>query len=68
MIAVALQFVDQGHFYLPLDVALLVDMIKTDIQFVGSNWRILGRPLVVFPIRSTMLGVCSPVLPERWPG
>ena len=49
------QFVDQTQFYLPLDIALLLDMFKTDIQYLGK-WKMLGRPTIILPIRQSMLG------------
>ena len=52
------QAVDQTHFYLPLDVMLIIDMFKSEIQYLGQNWRALGRPTIVFPIKSTHLGWC----------
>jgi hypothetical protein len=51
------QFVDQQKFYLPLDTSLLLDMIKTDIQYLGSSWKMMGRPLMVLPIRKALLGM-----------
>lgn len=52
----SIQFVDMTHFYLPLDIALLIDMFKTDIQYLGHYWTMTGRPTLIFPIRSTLLG------------
>ena len=49
------QAVDQTHFYLPLDVSLLLDMFTSDIQYLGANWGMTGRPLIILPIRQTLL-------------
>lgn len=35
-----------SEFYLYRDMALLIDDIKTELQFVGHNWRLSGRPTV----------------------
>jgi len=51
------QFVDQQQFYLPLDTSLLLDMFKTDAQYLAGNWGMLGRPLIVFPIKTAFLGL-----------
>ena len=47
---------DQEQFYLWLDNELLVDLIKTDIAYLRSNWKKLGRPTMVLPIMRLMLG------------
>lgn len=33
-----------SDFYLYRDMALLIDDIKTELQFVGRYWRLSGRP------------------------
>jgi hypothetical protein len=48
--------VDHKHFYLPLDVTLMIDMVKVDIQYLGHYWKSLGRPTLIFPIRRNLLG------------
>jgi len=53
----SVQFVDLQKFYLPLDTSLLLDMIKTDIQYLGASWKMMGRPLMVIPIRKSLLGL-----------
>lgn len=40
-----------SDFYLSHDMALLLDDIKTDLQFVGKYWRLYGRPTVCLLIR-----------------
>ncbi|XP_055331267.1 probable phosphorylase b kinase regulatory subunit alpha [Paramacrobiotus metropolitanus] len=47
VIAFMPQFLDPEHFYLSTDVSLLVDMFRTDIAFLKSNWRMLGRPTII---------------------
>ena len=32
-------------------------MIKTDIQYLGASWKMMGRPLMVIPIRKSLLGL-----------
>ncbi|CAG0883524.1 unnamed protein product [Cyprideis torosa] len=38
-------------FYLSHDMALLIDDIRTELHFVGKNWRLSGRPTVCILIR-----------------
>lgn len=40
-----------SEFYLYRDMALLIDDIKTEIQFVCQYWRLSGRPTVCLVIR-----------------
>ncbi|XP_056156115.1 phosphorylase b kinase regulatory subunit alpha, skeletal muscle isoform [Lampris incognitus] len=49
------QFVDHQQFYLALDNKMIVEMLKTDIAYLSSRWRMTGRPTVTFPISQTML-------------
>nr|XP_005992939.1 PREDICTED: phosphorylase b kinase regulatory subunit alpha, skeletal muscle isoform isoform X1 [Latimeria chalumnae] len=49
------QFIDQQQFYLALDSRMLVDMLRTDLSYLCSRWRMTGRPTVTFPILQTML-------------
>ena len=49
------QFLDHESFYLSLDHRLLVDLIRTDLAYLKSNWRRMGRPTIVLPILRSML-------------
>ncbi|XP_018326902.1 probable phosphorylase b kinase regulatory subunit beta isoform X2 [Agrilus planipennis] len=40
-----------SDFYLYRDMALLIDDVKTELQFVGRYWRLSGRPTVCLLIR-----------------
>ncbi|XP_073999627.1 probable phosphorylase b kinase regulatory subunit beta isoform X2 [Rhodnius prolixus] len=40
-----------SEFYLYRDMALLIDDIKTELQFVSKYWRLSGRPTVCLLIR-----------------
>ncbi len=40
-----------SDFYLSHDMALLIDDIKTELQFVGKYWRLSGRPTMCLLIR-----------------
>ncbi len=51
-----LQFLDHESFYLSSDNQLLVDLIRTDLAYLKSNWRLMGRPTIVLPILRSMLG------------
>lgn len=56
MFAFTPNFLDQEAFYLCLDNSLLVDLIRTDIAYLKTNWKLVGRPTIVLPILRTMLG------------
>uniref|UniRef100_A0A8B9PYB0 Phosphorylase b kinase regulatory subunit n=1 Tax=Apteryx owenii TaxID=8824 RepID=A0A8B9PYB0_APTOW len=49
------QFTDQHHFYLALDNQMIVEMLKTELAYLTSCWRMTGRPILTFPITHTML-------------
>ncbi|XP_040470275.1 phosphorylase b kinase regulatory subunit alpha, skeletal muscle isoform isoform X5 [Falco naumanni] len=49
------QFIDQQQFYLALDNKMIVEMLRTDLSYLCSRWRMTGRPTVTFPISRTML-------------
>ncbi|XP_043393885.1 phosphorylase b kinase regulatory subunit alpha, liver isoform isoform X11 [Chelonia mydas] len=49
------QFTDQHHFYLALDNRMIVEMLKTELAYLTSCWRMTGRPTLTFPITHTML-------------
>uniref|UniRef100_A0A8D0ECF5 Phosphorylase b kinase regulatory subunit n=1 Tax=Salvator merianae TaxID=96440 RepID=A0A8D0ECF5_SALMN len=49
------QFTDQHHFYLALDNRMIVEMLRTELAYLTSCWRMTGRPTLTFPITHTML-------------
>uniref|UniRef100_A0A7N5ZUW1 Phosphorylase b kinase regulatory subunit n=1 Tax=Anabas testudineus TaxID=64144 RepID=A0A7N5ZUW1_ANATE len=49
------QFVDQHHFYLALDNQMIVEMLRTEVAYLSSCWRMTGRPTLTFPITRSML-------------
>uniref|UniRef100_A0A665VWQ9 Phosphorylase b kinase regulatory subunit n=1 Tax=Echeneis naucrates TaxID=173247 RepID=A0A665VWQ9_ECHNA len=49
------QFLDQHHFYLALDNQMIVEMLRTELAYLSSCWRMTGRPTVTFPITRSML-------------
>uniref|UniRef100_A0A8C3XUY8 Phosphorylase b kinase regulatory subunit n=1 Tax=Chelydra serpentina TaxID=8475 RepID=A0A8C3XUY8_CHESE len=49
------QFIDQQQFYLALDNKMIVEMLRTDLSYLCSRWRMTGRPTITFPISQTML-------------
>uniref|UniRef100_A0A8D0HLL3 Phosphorylase b kinase regulatory subunit n=1 Tax=Sphenodon punctatus TaxID=8508 RepID=A0A8D0HLL3_SPHPU len=49
------QFTDQHHFYLALDNRMIVEMLRTELAYLTSCWRMTGRPTLAFPITNTML-------------
>uniref|UniRef100_A0A8C0XUS3 Phosphorylase b kinase regulatory subunit n=1 Tax=Castor canadensis TaxID=51338 RepID=A0A8C0XUS3_CASCN len=50
------QFIDQQQFYLALDNKMIVEMLRTDLSYLCSRWRMTGQPTITFPISHTMLG------------
>ncbi|XP_010079328.1 PREDICTED: phosphorylase b kinase regulatory subunit alpha, skeletal muscle isoform, partial [Pterocles gutturalis] len=49
------QFIDQQQFYLALDNKMIVEMLRTDLSYICSRWRMTGRPTITFPVSHTML-------------
>ncbi|XP_046886800.1 phosphorylase b kinase regulatory subunit alpha, liver isoform isoform X2 [Hypomesus transpacificus] len=49
------QFLDQHHFYLALDNQMIVEMLRTELAYLSSCWRMTGRPTLTFPITQSML-------------
>lgn len=49
------QFIDQQQFYLALDNKMIVEMLRTDLSYLCSRWRMTGQPTITFPISYTML-------------
>ncbi|KFV99115.1 Phosphorylase b kinase regulatory subunit alpha, skeletal muscle isoform, partial [Fulmarus glacialis] len=49
------QFIDQQQFYLALDNKMIVEMLRTDLSYLCSRWRMTGRPTITLPISHTML-------------
>ncbi|KAM6969983.1 LOW QUALITY PROTEIN: phosphorylase b kinase regulatory subunit alpha, skeletal muscle isoform-like [Aplochiton taeniatus] len=49
------QFIDYQQFYLALDNHMIIEMLRTDISYLGSRWRMTGRPTVTFPVSESML-------------
>ncbi|XP_060231692.1 phosphorylase b kinase regulatory subunit alpha, skeletal muscle isoform-like isoform X1 [Meriones unguiculatus] len=49
------QFIDQQRFYLALDNQMIVEMLRTDLSYLCSRWRMTGQPTITFPISHSML-------------
>ncbi|XP_061596587.1 phosphorylase b kinase regulatory subunit alpha, liver isoform isoform X5 [Cololabis saira] len=49
------QFLDQHHFYLALDNQMIVEMLRTELAYLSSCWRMTGRPTLTLPITRSML-------------
>ncbi|KAM9335806.1 phosphorylase b kinase regulatory subunit alpha, skeletal muscle isoform 2-T2 [Symphorus nematophorus] len=49
------QFIDHQQFYLALDNKMIVEMLRTEIAYLSSRWRMTGRPTVTLPISQSML-------------
>uniref|UniRef100_A0A5F9DPF8 Phosphorylase b kinase regulatory subunit n=1 Tax=Oryctolagus cuniculus TaxID=9986 RepID=A0A5F9DPF8_RABIT len=59
------QFTDQHHFYLALDNEMIVEMLRIELAYLCTCWRMTGRPTLTFPITHTMLSNSSN--PTPWP-
>ncbi|XP_046899325.1 phosphorylase b kinase regulatory subunit alpha, skeletal muscle isoform-like [Hypomesus transpacificus] len=49
------QFFDHQKFYLAMDNNMIVEMLRTDLSYLCSRWRMTGRPTVSFPVLQSML-------------
>ncbi|XP_041973416.1 probable phosphorylase b kinase regulatory subunit alpha isoform X3 [Aricia agestis] len=50
------QFSDMKRFYIASDYELMIDMLKSEINFLKSSWQnLLGRPLVVLTLNQMYL-------------
>lgn len=56
-----LQFIDHQQFYIALDNKMIVEMLRTEIAYLASRWRMTGRPTVTFPISQSMLSKSTDV-------
>lgn len=49
---------DRSQYYIASDNNLLLDIFKSEINFLKSSWHhMLGRPMIVFVIRTFHLGI-----------
>ncbi|XP_077778597.1 phosphorylase b kinase regulatory subunit alpha, skeletal muscle isoform-like isoform X3 [Podarcis muralis] len=48
------QFLDQQQFFLALDNKMIVEMLRTDLSYLCSRWRMTGRPTIIFPVSHMM--------------
>ena len=54
---------DRNQYYIASDNNLLLDILKSEINFLKSSWQhMLGRPVVVVAIRDFHLGRYRSVL------
>lgn len=60
-----LQFIDHQQFYIALDNKMIVEMLRTEIAYLASRWRMTGRPTVTFPISQSMLSKSTDVT-QSW--
>ncbi|XP_064122736.1 probable phosphorylase b kinase regulatory subunit alpha isoform X5 [Macrobrachium nipponense] len=50
------QFVDRQRFFIASDLDLLLDIFKTELNFLQSTWRnMLGRPIVTLELNQSFL-------------
>ncbi|XP_039600948.1 phosphorylase b kinase regulatory subunit alpha, liver isoform-like isoform X3 [Polypterus senegalus] len=49
------QFLDQHHFYLALDNRMIIEMLRNELAYLSSCWRMTGRPTLTFCITRSML-------------
>lgn len=51
------QFVDRQRFFIASDLDLLLDIFKTELNFLQYTWKhMLGRPIVTLEINQSFLG------------
>ncbi|KMQ92426.1 putative phosphorylase b kinase regulatory subunit alpha-like isoform 3 protein [Lasius niger] len=56
MFAFTPQLTDMTRFYIASDYELMIDIFKGEINFLKSSWQnMLGRPLVVMPLKNIHL-------------
>lgn len=57
IIAFTPQKIDLTHFYIASDNELMIDIFKSEINFLKSSWQnMLGRPLVIINLKNIYLG------------
>ncbi|KAM3865333.1 phosphorylase b kinase regulatory subunit alpha, skeletal muscle isoform-like [Diretmus argenteus] len=49
------QFIDHQEFYLALDNNMIVEMLRSELSYLSSRWRMTGRPTVTFPVSQNMI-------------
>lgn len=49
------KLLDENDFYMALDMALLIDEIKTNLAFTRNNWNMKGRPTLCLLLREKNL-------------
>ncbi|XP_076446610.1 putative phosphorylase b kinase regulatory subunit alpha isoform X2 [Babylonia areolata] len=49
------QFMDLQRFYIVLDTNFLVDFLRTEVAFLKSSWKGLGRPTIAFLVTGGLL-------------
>lgn len=51
------QFVDRQRFFIASDLDLLLDIFKTELNFLQCTWKnMLGRPVVTLELNKSFLG------------
>lgn len=55
-----LQLYDYTTFYLAMNQDFVFDQVQTDLQYLKSNWQMLGRPTMILPIYHWMAGNRKP--------
>lgn len=56
-LCIFVQLTDQTRYYIASDNELMIDIFKSEINFLKSSWQnMLGRPLVIMTINSIYLG------------
>ncbi|KNC70153.1 hypothetical protein SARC_17323, partial [Sphaeroforma arctica JP610] len=47
-------FLDAQKFYITLDNELMVDTIRTQLAFIRTNWKQIGRPTLTIMLTGSM--------------
>ena len=50
------QYLDQNLFYFSLDAHMVVELIKTQLAYLKTNWKQMGRPTFPIPVLHSMIG------------
>ena len=56
VILCTLQYLDQDIFYFSLDARMVVELIKTQLAYLKTNWKQMGRPTFPIPVLHSMMG------------
>ena len=50
------EFTNTDDFWIVADINMLIERIKTELNYLQSHWNLAGRPTIVIPLSSEILG------------